>query len=232
MRSGPATKGASVKKTTAARKPAFAKGEYYPKVDLSDFEDRPASSWSQASIRAPAAQESIQESVQESIQESIMEPPVVESMIVESIFVAPPAVEAESVSEEEEVMPSPVANPIPFSAAALQPAPSRPGAAAPMASAPRIAAADALRLPNSLDLPAARPLASQLIERRGRPTVIDASAVGQVGAQCIQVLLSAKRTWEADGVSLSIVNCAPRMLEDLTLLGIDPATFVSGELPR
>ncbi|THD43863.1 MAG: STAS domain-containing protein [Bradyrhizobium sp.] len=101
-----------------------------------------------------------------------------------------------------------------------------------MASAPRIAAADALRLPNSLDLPAARPLASQLIERRGRPTVIDASAVGQVGAQCIQVLLSAKRTWEADGVSLSIVNCAPRMLEDLTLLGIDPATFVSGELPR
>ena len=232
MRSGPATKGASVKKTTAARKPAFAKGEYYPKVDLSDFEDRPASSWSQASIRAPAAQESIQESVQESIHESIMEPPVVESMIVESIFVAPPAVEAESVSEEEEVMPSPVANPIPFSAAALQPAPSRPGAAAPMASAPRTAAADALRLPNSLDLPAARPLASQLIERRGRPTVIDASAVGQVGAQCIQVLLSAKRTWEADGVSLSIVNCAPRMLEDLTLLGIDPATFVSGELPR
>ncbi len=35
------------------------------------------------------------------------------------------------------------------------------------------------------------------------------------------MLLSAKRTWEADGVPLSIVNCAPRMIEDLKLIGID-----------
>ena len=96
-------------------------------------------------------------------------------------------------------------------------------------AAPR--AADALRLPASLDLPAARPLAAALLERRGQPVTIDASAVGQVGAQCIQVLLSAKRTWEADGVPLSIVDCAPRMIEDLKLIGIE-RTLATGELPQ
>jgi anti-anti-sigma regulatory factor len=45
------------------------------------------------------------------------------------------------------------------------------------------------------------------------------------------VLLSAKRTWAADGVPLSIVNCAPRMVEDLKLIGID-RMFVTGESPK
>ena len=102
---------------------------------------------------------------------------------------------------------------------------------APVASAPRGDAEAVLRLPVSLDLPAARPLAAALLERRGQPITIDASAVGQIGAQCVQVLLSAKRTWEADGVSLSIVNCAARMIEDLKLIGID-RTLVTGELPQ
>jgi anti-anti-sigma regulatory factor len=111
---------------------------------------------------------------------------------------------------------------------AAAPPPAAASAPAP-AAAPRAAAA--LRLPASLDLPAARPLAAALLERRGQPVTIDASAVGQVGAQCIQVLLSAKRTWEADGVPLSIVNCAPRMIEDLKLIGIE-RTLASGELPQ
>jgi chemotaxis protein CheX len=81
-------------------------------------------------------------------------------------------------------------------------------------------------------LPAARPLANSLIERRGRPIVIDASAVSQVGAQCIQVLLSAKRSWETDGVPLSIVNCSSRAIDDLRLLGIDSTTLVTGERPQ
>ena len=103
-------------------------------------------------------------------------------------------------------MPPPVAISKPPRAAPLRPvaAPDRPASAA-------------LRLPISLDLPAARPLANSLLERRGQPILIDASAVSQVGAQCAQVLLSAKRTWDADGVSLSMVNCGPRMIEDFAL---------------
>jgi chemotaxis protein CheX len=89
-----------------------------------------------------------------------------------------------------------------------------------------------LHLPESLDLSAATPLAKALIERRGAPIVIDGSQVGQVGAQCVQVLLSAKRTWDADGASLLFVNCAPRMIEDLWLLGIDTVALMDGGLPQ
>jgi len=179
-----------------ARKTAFAKGEYYPKVDLSDLEGRLPSSWSPSSVVTPAEQPADEESV----------------------------AAAEPAREEEEIMPPPVVylDP-PAKAAAPTPA--------PVASAPRSDAEGVLRLPASLDLPAARPLAAALIKRRGQAITIDASAVGQIGAQCIQVLLSAKRTWQADGVSLSIVNCATRLIEDLKLIGID-RTLLTGELPQ
>ena len=111
------------------------------------------------------------------------------------------------------------------------PAPVAPASPTPAAAAARGDGKDVLRLPNSLDLPAARPLAAALLERRGKPITIDASAVGQIGAQCVQVLLSAKRTWQADGVPLSVVNCAERMIEDLKLIGID-RMLVTGELSQ
>ncbi len=175
-----------------ALKTGFAKGEYYPKVDLSDLDGRLPSSWSPSSVVTPAEEPADEES----------------------------AAAAEPAREEEEFMPPPVVS---LETPAAQPA--------PVAAAPHVAAGDVLRLPISLDLPAARPLAAALLERRGKPITIDASAVGQVGAQCVQVLLSAKRTWEADGVPLSIVNCAARMIEDLMLIGID-RTLVTGELPQ
>jgi anti-anti-sigma regulatory factor len=179
-----------------AHKTKFAKGEYYPKVDLSDFDGRLPSSWSPSSVVTPA------------------EEPADEELVAA----------AEPAREEEEVMPPPVVY-------LETPAPAASPSPAPVAAAPRSDGECVLRLPNSLDLPAARPLAAALLERRGRPITIDASAVGQVGAQCVQVLLSAKRTWQADGVSLSIVNCAARMIEDLKLIGLD-RTLVTGELPQ
>jgi chemotaxis protein CheX len=106
--------------------------------------------------------------------------------------------------------------------------------APPVAAAPAAAPAQAegtFPLPACLDLPAARPLVKALLERRGKPIALDGSSVHQLGAQCVQALLSARRTWAADGVALSLVNCAPRMIADLQLLGIDPTTLVSGEQP-
>ena len=176
-----------------SRKAAFAKGEYYPKVDLSDVEDKLPSSWSSSSVVTP----------------------VEEPADGESVAAAEPA------RVEEEFMPPPVVY--------LEPPVAAPKAAP--AAAPTPPPAAALRLPASLDLLAARPLAAALLERRGKPITIDASAVGQIGAQCVQVLLSAKRTWETDGVPLSIVNCATRMIEDLKLIGIEQ-TLVTGELPQ
>jgi chemotaxis protein CheX len=197
----------------AAKKTVSAKGQYYPKVDLSDLEDRLLSSWSQASVVAPA------------------EAPPAPSPTAHASRVEWLVVEAVSASEEEKVMSPPVAIFKPASAAAPKPNPT-PLRPASSASPAPMSARETLRLPSCLDLPAARPLANSLIERRGRPIVIDASAVSQVGAQCIQVLLSAKRSWETDGVPLSIVNCSSRAIDDLRLLGIDSTTLVTGELPQ
>lgn len=103
----------------------------------------------------------------------------------------------------------------------------------PITPAAEVAAADdAILLPEFLDLAAATPLAKTLLERRGQPIVIDGTAVNQLGAQCVQVLLSAKKTWSADGVPLSFVNCAPRMIEDLQHLGINSAALISGEFAQ
>jgi chemotaxis protein CheX len=86
-----------------------------------------------------------------------------------------------------------------------------------------------LQLPETLDLVAARPLAQMLIERRGADIVIDASSVQRVGAQCVQVLLSAASTWTADGHSLAIVNRSPGLVDGLQLLGIAGDAFIEGE---
>ena len=50
-----------------------------------------------------------------------------------------------------------------------------------------------------LDLGAAERLYGQLLEVRGNPLDIDASQVERLGGLCLQVLLSARNTWRADG---------------------------------
>jgi chemotaxis protein CheX len=85
-----------------------------------------------------------------------------------------------------------------------------------------------LELPEALDLPAAKPLAESFLELRGANLVIDASKVQRLGASCLQVLLSAARTWHAEGASLSLAQASPRFIDDLRLLGFTPETFLNG----
>lgn len=56
-----------------------------------------------------------------------------------------------------------------------------------------------LQLEPILDLGAAERLYSQLMDLRGNPLEIDASQVERLGGLCLQVLLSARNTWHADG---------------------------------
>lgn len=85
-----------------------------------------------------------------------------------------------------------------------------------------------IELPESLDVPAAAPLAASLLKRVGSPLAIDASRVQRLGALCLQVLLAAARTWKAEGHRLSLSAASPRFLEDLKLLGLEPDTFLEG----
>ena len=79
--------------------------------------------------------------------------------------------------------------------------------------------AGALRLAAALDLNAAAPLAAELLARRGQDLVIDAAHVARIGGQCLQVLLSARATWAADGRAFSIAEPSSDFIDALTLLG-------------
>lgn len=90
-------------------------------------------------------------------------------------------------------------------------------------SAPQV-----IELPESLDMPAAAQLAEAFAKRLGEPLALDASKVTRLGASCLQVLLAAARTWKAEGDALSLHNPSERFVEDLSLLGLEPATFLNG----
>lgn len=71
-----------------------------------------------------------------------------------------------------------------------------------------------------LDLAAAAPLAEALRAARGRPVLLDASAVQRLGGQCLQVLLSAAATWATDGAAFAISAPSENFAADLGLLGL------------
>jgi chemotaxis protein CheX len=76
-----------------------------------------------------------------------------------------------------------------------------------------------VRLGQVLDLNAAGPLAHELLAQRGHNLSVDASAVERLGAQCMQVLLSAKATWTADGAAFAVVAASDEFTTTTALLG-------------
>ena len=74
-------------------------------------------------------------------------------------------------------------------------------------------AAAKLLLEPVLDLGAAERLHARLSELRGQPLDIDASQVERLGGLCLQVLISARNTWQADGHS-AVIGQASTTFED------------------
>ena len=77
-----------------------------------------------------------------------------------------------------------------------------------------------IQLPEVLDVTASGPLAENLLSVRGSKLTLDAGNVQRVGAQCVQVLMSAVSTWKADKADFCIVNPSPEFRDALTLLGV------------
>lgn len=82
-------------------------------------------------------------------------------------------------------------------------------------------------LPSVLDITAAGPLASEFLKVRGKDVTVDASKVERVGAQCIQVLLSAVATWTLDGVEFDLANPSSALVDSLQTAGLEPANFAA-----
>ena len=76
-----------------------------------------------------------------------------------------------------------------------------------------------VRLAASLDLKAAAPLARELLDARGSDLTLEAGEVRRLGGQCLQVLLSARQSWDRDGQSFAILDPSTAFLEAATLMG-------------
>ena len=79
-----------------------------------------------------------------------------------------------------------------------------------------------LQLEPVLDLGAAERLHGQLIGLRGAPLDIDASQVERLGGLCLQVLLSARNTWIADGQP-AVISQTSTAFEDAWALFAAPS---------
>ncbi len=80
--------------------------------------------------------------------------------------------------------------------------------------------AELLLLPDCLDSAAAIAVRDMLLERRGCALVVDASQVRRVGAQSLQILVSAARTWATDGQSYCVANASSEFLDTIALVGL------------
>jgi chemotaxis protein CheX len=76
-----------------------------------------------------------------------------------------------------------------------------------------------LALAETLDLKAAGPLRTALMEARGGDIEIDASNVQRLGGLCLQVLLSAEATWATDAKAFTISTASPAFAEGARRMG-------------
>ncbi|MDF1608831.1 STAS domain-containing protein [Hoeflea sp. YIM 152468] len=86
-----------------------------------------------------------------------------------------------------------------------------------------------LKLPEVLDLNAASRLHEQVLALKGEDIDIDASDVSRVGAQCMQVLLSAAMTWRAEDQNFKVEKASDAFVKTLNLLGISDEALLPME---
>jgi chemotaxis protein CheX len=109
-----------------------------------------------------------------------------------------------------EAAPVPVSAPAPLavSAAVIEPS-----------TVPASSGAATVGLPAILDLKAAGKLRDEFCAAKGGPLEVDASKVQRLGGLCLQVLLSAQRTWVVDGESFRVVQPSVDFLEGVKAFG-------------
>jgi chemotaxis protein CheX len=84
-----------------------------------------------------------------------------------------------------------------------------------------------LSLPPRLGPSYAGDLVGTLRDMRGQPLEIDPSGVQSLSTPCLQILLSAARSWAADGQPLRLTEPSPEFMATLGYLGVEPGSLQS-----
>lgn len=88
--------------------------------------------------------------------------------------------------------------------------------------------AESIVLTPKLDVAAASALLTTLRENKQPELILDMSEVRLLGALCLQVLLSAAKTAEAEGQKMTITNVSDRVQDQMRLMGLTPETIARG----
>ncbi|GCA48552.1 MULTISPECIES: STAS domain-containing protein [Sinorhizobium] len=96
--------------------------------------------------------------------------------------------------------------------------------------ASRNSARNTLKLAPVLDLNEATVLHESLLALKGGAVAIDASAVERVGALCVQVLMAAARSWEADRLSFTFAEVSDAFIKTTQLIGADIGPLMAKEI--
>lgn len=81
---------------------------------------------------------------------------------------------------------------------------------------------EVIELSPVLDLVAATDLLNVFFEKRGHDLEVEACHVRRLGAQCLQILLSAKATWVEDGCRFEVKDHSEEFIEYLRIMGLHP----------
>lgn len=82
-----------------------------------------------------------------------------------------------------------------------------------------------IELVQTLDLTAAKPLKDALQAVRGGAVTVNAGNVDRLGGQCLQVLLSAAKTWGAEGHGFEITEPSEKFTSGLDTFGLSLTSF-------
>lgn len=77
-----------------------------------------------------------------------------------------------------------------------------------------------LELHNVLDMIAAPALRESFLQSEGNAIVVNAAPVQRLGAQCLQVILAAKKTWEAGDIEFVLDSPSEAFVETAQLMGL------------
>ena len=84
-------------------------------------------------------------------------------------------------------------------------------------------------LPAKMDASVAHQLKDSLLEHRSQSLSIDASDVQQISTLCLQVLLSAQKSWRRDGHDIGVENPSPAFRDSVVPAWGRDAYFVGSD---
>ncbi len=85
-------------------------------------------------------------------------------------------------------------------------------------------------LPERLDFAACEGLAAMLLAARGAPLRLRAGRTAFLGALAAELLLRARRDWQAAGTAFDLADPSADFLKGLALLGIPPHALLQEDI--